>query len=589
MAAVALLRFGSFDVGWNDIHAIVPTPTPTMGDATIYILIEDTSSSDMRFHQEIAVLAADASIAELMENVSTLLGRYGSSSADLDKATIIDASYNPARLITSQARQFRDKSGPSSRTLQSMGWFPSGKIAILLRNAVRNEDVALNDFLVWQSKALQEEHDVAYSNPDRPETNRHPSGKGVQWVGVGASTSGQTLKPSQIFSAVEARADGDQVEDETLHRNNRSNSKRPSKKQSEAERAKRLDTLLNNLAEGKSKTKKKNAAVSEKVRTMLLKSRSEGNKQLRMEDRFHLEILHLVDLPPEEASGANPVNETSPYKFFSKQTTAGRVASSLASNLGDKRSAEFLVKTSSKSISAGEARYRKLPNTMSLQEAERRRFLRDFDVVLIRIYSLSASEDDRFGPSKCVLDSDSEDEPDADDLSVDLAGSKATKSTAEKVEAATHDDDSSDLLSSEWQRQVKSLIESIDEASEEPNRKKKKVSKQVQNMLIKSKAKGDKSVKQANRVYFRIVVCREVGGVLREETVPSSYRFFSKQKDLEQVITDCCPAGTSARCITRNSATGDFRVLSPLSLRLSEAIDKGVLEDYGIFVIRIES
>ncbi|EJK65250.1 hypothetical protein THAOC_13914 [Thalassiosira oceanica] len=469
-----------------------------MGDATVYILIEDPSSCDMRFHEDVAVLSADASIAELMETVLGLLGRrYGSSSADLDKvAAIIDASYSPARLITSQARQFRDNSGPSSRTLQAMGWFPSGKIVILLRGK-NNEDDLLNDFLVWQSKVLQEEHDVAYNNPGRSES-KHPAGN-VQWVGAGASTSGQTLKPSQIFSAVEARADGDQVADETSQR--RSTSKRPRKKQSDAERAKRLDSLLKHLAEGKSKTKKKNAAVSGKVRTMLLKSRSEGNKKLRMEDRFHLEILRLVDLPPDEASDADPVNETSPYQFFSKQTTAGRVASSLASNLGDKRSAEFLVKANVNSTLAEEARYRRLPNTMTLQEAEKRGFLQDFDIILIRIYSLSAaSEADRFGPSKSVLDADSEDEPDADDSSVVPTESNGT---AEKVEAATLDgDSSSSSLSSEWQQQITSMIESIDEASEEPNRKKKKVSKQVQNMLIKSKAKGDKSVKQANRVFL---------------------------------------------------------------------------------------
>ena len=558
-----------------------------MGDATIYILIEDSttaSSGSMRFHEDVAVLAADASIAELMETVLGLLGRYGSSTADLDKIpAIIDASYSPARLITSQVRQLRDKSGPSSRTLQNMGWFPSGKIAILLRNPGRNEDDLLNDYVGWQSKVLQEEHDVAYNNPGRFE-NKHPPGT-VQWIGSGASTSGQTLKPSQIFSAVEARADGDQVTDETSQQHNRSTSKIPNKKQSEAERAKRLDSLLKNLAEGKPKSKKKSAAVSDKVRTMLLKSRSVGNKQLRMEDRFHLEILRLIDLPPEETSDAHPVNETSPYQFFSKQTTAGRVASSLASNLGDKRSAEFLVKKNVNSTE--EARYRRLPNTMTLQEAEKRGFLHDFDAILIRIYSLSASEEDRFGPSKSVLDADSEDEADADDSSVVPAESKETDSMAEKVEAATHDGDNSDLLSSEWQQQIKSLIERIDEASEGPNRKKKKVSKQVQNMLIKSKAAGNKSVNQANRVYMRIVVCREDGGVLREEKVPSSYRFFPKQKDLEHVITECCPAGASAQCITRNSLTGEYRVLSPLSLRLSEAIDKGELDDFGLLVIRM--
>ena len=151
---------------------------------------------------------------------------------------------------------------------------------------------------------------------------------------------------------------------------------------------------------------------------MLLKSRSEGNKKMRMEDRFHLEVLRLWDVAGEDDMSKHS-NNTTEYRFFSRQTTAGRVASSVAPNLGNAKASEFLVLYPSPSADNAqqqqqqehEKRYRRLPNTMSLHDAQAAGWVKEFGVVVVRIYSLVGGVDgEEFGPSKSVLDTDSDDE-----------------------------------------------------------------------------------------------------------------------------------------------------------------------------------
>ena len=63
---------------------------------------------------------------------------------------------------------------------------------------------------------------------------------------------------------------------------------------------------------------------------MLIKSRSKGDAKLRMEDRFHLEVVRVWD-----ANGGSTDAATAVYHFYSWQASAGRVVSSIASGAGD--------------------------------------------------------------------------------------------------------------------------------------------------------------------------------------------------------------------------------------------------------------
>ena len=63
---------------------------------------------------------------------------------------------------------------------------------------------------------------------------------------------------------------------------------------------------------------------------MLIKSRSEGDAKLRIEDRFHLEVVRMWDAGRGGTDAA-----TALYRFYLREASAGRVASSVPPGAGD--------------------------------------------------------------------------------------------------------------------------------------------------------------------------------------------------------------------------------------------------------------
>lgn len=126
-----------------------------MGDATIYILLDSSlideaaapippvsssiqppsSSSNessptqlFQFQSTSHVISADASLAELMTVILSKLASNNNDNGDddaimeqrskhLDRLTVLDVSYNPAKVISSIVRQYTEVSGPNSKTL----------------------------------------------------------------------------------------------------------------------------------------------------------------------------------------------------------------------------------------------------------------------------------------------------------------------------------------------------------------------------------------------------------------------------------------------------------------------------------------
>ena len=648
-----------------------------MGDVTIYLLLDSSllgnsvneaakgTSEEVglfQFQSSSHILPADSSLAELMHtlilpkiktsnNDSTSSQPSAENNADergklLESLTILDISYNPAKIISPIVRQYTQVSGPNSKTLHSLGWYPSGKLVILpspsqsssfddesiagtdvkeeADTTTKEEQVLLDTFLMWQSRNVLQHEEFAYNNPDA--ANKYAgiksddvvgksSSDGVQWTGVGAPTStaqgnNATMKPSDIFNAVEQRSENDDILVEQQLQTTKPKKKKP--KRTEQERTKRLDTLLLNL-ESKSKqgnkTKKKKA-VSEKVRTMLLKSRSEGNKKLRMEDRFHLEVVRLYDVV-EDTSQTNKGDgdDTTSYRFFSRQTTAGRVASTVASNLGNTRASELLVLCNSQEQKQNdEKRYRRLPNTMSLNDAERSGWIKDFDVVVVRIYSLAGksggtdNEEGGYGPSKSVLDPDSDVEMESDNDDENEGGkhqqctfSECNTPSAIEVEKESTEakpKQSTEQSQQKLQERMHTIFQSLDE-SNNPKKKKKKPTKQMQHMLMKSKSSGNSRIKQEDRVYLEVITFQDNGADIiavntTSLTIASSYRFFSRQNDLQHIITVCCGDESKdanvefivSRSVDNDEANVVYRSV-PAGLTLGEAIQKGCVEEYG--------
>jgi hypothetical protein len=617
-----------------------------MGSVTIHLLVEKslkeggnsglsaakmiTDANDFQFESVSHILSADSSLAELMDLVVPKLLNADTTTLSkndkLQQLTILDLSYNPVKNISNICRDNTDTVGPKSKTLQSMNWYPSGKICFLplpstatitstsasIKDIIeKGDELMLQKFLTWQSRNVVADEDFAYNDPNIIQNQHHHNSEkkkddeGVQWTGVGADSTAATqqrLKPSEIFTAVSTRSDNDN--------DNEQHSKKPpaKKKRSEKQRSQRLDTLIQNLTAKSSSSSSssskdgggKKKRVSDKVRTMLIKSRAEGNKKLRMEDRFHLELLQLIDNGEENDDFIKSNDETTTttsYKFFSRVTTAGRVASSVAGTIGNRKSVEFLVSfpPGNTKDDTTNIKYRRLPNTMSLHDAQQAGFLQEFDVVVIRIFSID--RDDEFGQSKSVLDAesdvDSENNDEVDDDVVMQIESPSESSCApmnkdtSSIEANEQDDDN------RLQQRLHLIYQTASfDDNQKSSKKKKPVSKQVQAMLMKSKSTGNKGVKPNDRVHFDTVIFRDDGSEDRG-ACSSSFRFFSKrisvdelistfqnEKDLQnvEIITSQSCSSSSLGCI--------YKKLTPSQATIEETVKLGLLVDFGRIIVR---
>ncbi|KAL3765630.1 hypothetical protein ACHAWU_002660 [Discostella pseudostelligera] len=633
----------------------------------------------------------------------------------LDNLTIIDASYHPAKVITPIFRQYSQISGPNSQTLMSMGWYPSGKLVILSLPRIKpasstlstsdtaqvasefsasvgnspnrdaEEEQLLNRFIEWHHRFVLQHEEGAYNDPTAA-SNNYLSGQkstgsaasvGVQWTGIGAVSSsnsssqplrnGQpatatTLKPSQIFQAIEQRSISD-VPSATNKTNTNIQKKKSRSRRTELERSERLNSLLQKL-DTDNKKMKKNRGVSQKVRSMLLKSNSLGDKKLRMEDRFHLEVVYLSDLEAKSS-----------YRFYSRQTTAGKVASSLAPNLGKDMAVELLVSyppPPRKDSGGGGAhqqqhsqerpeqpngvrRYRRLPNTMTLHDAQCAGWIQEFDVVVVRAFNIliggtndgGGEGQEKYGSSKSVLDSDSDDDEGDDDddedrMENDDGGSAEDNDAHEQgcSQQMAVDNDNNDSQHSiptnhsqeqpkrksdqqdeeALQQRLHILFQSFNGNSNIPKTKAKKklMSKQVRTMLIKSKSVGNARIKQEDRIYLEVIFFRDSGGTdaaasnavaATIEDVPhaalsysSSYRYFSKQTDLRQIIGVVCKSssddngnGCAAETIefivphrTSEKEEDEVVVYQSLdeSMTLGDAMLRGYIDNFGLVVLR---
>jgi hypothetical protein len=490
------------------------------------------------------------------------------------------------------------------------------------------EQQLLLDFIKWHHKYVLQHEEGAYNNPN---ASSIASSAGVQWTGLGVpstSTTTGTLKPSEIFHAVEQRSIANVTTSQSTNNNTQKRKTKSRSRRTEMERSERLHCLLQKLdttegsgaGAGKGNTtklkKQKNRGVSHKVRTMLLKSQSAGDKRLRMEDRFHLEVICLSDIErndeegEKKRKGANSNCSTRSYRYYSRQTTAGRVASSLAPDLGKDMAVEMLVsyppptQRPSPPLEDGHSgvhrRYRRLPNIMTLHDAQCAGWIQEFDVVVVRVFRISLGstdtgsgieeDDDKFGLSKSVLDSDSDDDNE-DEMIIDDDGVVGDNDAREQ--GCSHHESSGginymavekDMNDSKQTVDAKEVIQPMSQyphhdaalqqrlhtifqsLNDNPKSKKKPMSKQVRNMLMKSKSVGNVRIKQDDRIYLEVVLfrddCTDAAADDDASCSSSSYRYFSKETCLHQIIDTVC-----------NSSSADYKVGNDAFATAAETID----------------
>jgi hypothetical protein len=113
------------------------------------------------------------------------------------------------------------------------------------------------------------------------------------------------------------------------------------------------------------------------VRQMLIKSRAVGEKRVRSEDRFYLEVIFLDG----EDSASSSTTDASSYRFFSRLAAAGRVADLVDAQYPGRRD-EDTLEILAKDEGTGELR--RIPNTAHLNDLEKKSKVMPFSRVVVR-------------------------------------------------------------------------------------------------------------------------------------------------------------------------------------------------------------
>ena len=200
-----------------------------MGKTTIYILIESSlfggtvptisssaSANDTIFQFTTIphTTSADTSLIELMGFIFSNIKHTSTVSTDTDgnnlttldwKLSIFDISYHPAKIITPLVTEYTQVTGTKSKTLQGMGWYPSGKLVVLPHPAVNgeSEEHLLNKFLEWQSRNVLQHEEFAYN--DGGVANRRIADNNNNTAAAAASSSARFLPAAAVARASRAR------------------------------------------------------------------------------------------------------------------------------------------------------------------------------------------------------------------------------------------------------------------------------------------------------------------------------------------------------------------------------------------------
>lgn len=494
-----------------------------MGDCRISVQIFKKCFSDStgQSHNIANTFSADTTIREVV--VKWLWPLLGVSELQ-DLSSIWDCTLHPPKNITDWPTiLYPAESGPKSKTLFDAGWFPSGMWQILPRGiSPKISSIAEDCQYNMQEVSLP----LLTSN--------------VQF----ADSSQQGMKPSQLLHSIETRFDADS--DPFIDSDMAMQARRQMKIQQKQKEAKKHAALEAQIAKLKNSNQ---STTTLQVRKMLTKSRCTGLVSLRPQDRVYLHIVVV-----------NGDSTTEDFRFFSTQDSVARITSTMSPKGVP---SELLVKY--------KGRYRRLPVSTRLYEAITDGIIYEVDSILIRVYNRDNDE-----PTSSVLDPDDNDE---------VNDSPTTMSEENKVRETTIDNTDNEAIpcvvdhaNVDFSPVDLGLLQSlltndhVDKYS-----KKKKVSAtsiKVKQMLLKSKAKGDKKriPKMDDRFYFEILM---LGGA-------GSY-FMHRKDSLRRFIKDYLTTKHGIRAFVRSEML-QFLVL-PLDVLFEQADQQGLLDNFGLIFI----
>ena len=432
-----------------------------------------TGESNESFQQFIFEVQSDSTLRELMDSMK-LSTTHFQTTDNSDPLVLYDCTLYPPKDFTEKVQEYSETAGPKSITIEALGWFPSAKLVIFPKN---DEDA--REYL---NSTIHTDEDFEYNIP---------SSHSLRY-----KTTGVKPKPSEIFQAVENRLIAHEENGRYFAVQDGSNVKKRTEEERRAkinERVKRLECI------------KKHDKVSNQVKKMLIKSSAIGDKKIRVEDRFYLEIVLVDERYPSTE------HDKSEYCFFSLSKTIGHVIASQTNGLDIARNhmAELLIVL--EDATSGTV-LRRLPTTMHLYAAKSKCIMKEFDQVIVRIYDTTEST-----ATKTIDIIKSDQKKDINNCSDKMSDGSMNKE--QEILKAIHDLDS--------------------------NAKPKAVSMKVHQLLVKGKAKGDKKIRANDRFYFeKISIVRDLKLEAKSEFVfvdrgeciahvlPIEKECFSLQDDL---------------------------------------------------------
>lgn len=547
---------------------------------------------------------------------------------------LYDMTLHPPRNVTPTIVSHSALTGPNSKTLNQMGWFPSARLAVCYERDIGSTD---ND----STDAVQCIVDIVGEGAGDKETGEYNRTKKLavneraRMVKLTGSDNDESIgdgyrpKVSEMMAAVANRDIGNDVApvvsmDKVAAERAK---KAAAKRKKEARRTARLDEAIRRIDEGNkkssSKKSKTNANVSAQVKKMLIKSRAVGKKSLREEDRFYVEILFVDDTVPGRKEHDTD-GESSSHHFFSRVAKVGSIPSnSIATSIGNDAAStvEVLVKTTKAENNSKE--YRRLPNLMAFHEAEAQGYLNQFDRIVVRKYRLCTSntdddddDNDGSGPTKSVLDEDEEEiacsagscdqnEESSFGMSVDKNPSTGDRSAANGDKGTASrctENDTADLSSAatlSLYHQISQAIEAAEASKTKGgNAKKKKkssTSEKVRQMLIKGKAKGDKkAVKEHDRYYLEAILISEnsLTGSITADEPPAPY-FFNRMASIEASILKTLGVSSKDSASvelyvreTRDGQGDSYCRLEDIMMRLCDAEKMSALRQFSCVAVK---
>ena len=533
-----------------------------MGDSLINALIHLVPGKKKN-HQKL--FSSDTTFREVYDWILCLTNeehkKRNLTSSNHNRAfTLFDCTVHPIKRLELLSGINDGLSGEQSVTLHSLGWFPSAKVVVFYADDLNSQNQLLKHIGVLHDA------DLWLSNWDDGilDSKQNPV-KLLSKEWNDASSSKPT--PSQLLDSITHRHEEENTEFLKTRSKCLANGTKDVLNTKRIEMASKLDERIRSLEE-----MSKTSHVSAQVRRMLIKSRSNGDNSLREDDRFYMEFYSIDDTCE---SNRNNLSKQSPlFYFFSRLALVGNVLDSFAKPQSN-QSLELLIQVDKKSTKDSKF-YRRLPNTIALYEAEKYGLM-PFHCVFVRKYFTN----DRSSATAPIISIEEESTISEENMNKESNIFSPLHSKQERNESSLIVQQSTEEV--DLRDYIDKLIASCDIPLKDKKNGTSVRSEKVRHMLMKGKAKGDKTTKLGDRFYLEVCIIDESN----ESDIKAgiSLQFFDNKASFGRICLSSFSndLGRNTEVLIKKE---NLYFRFPETMKLSTAESTGLVRQFDRVVVR---